>query len=48
MCNTGASFDRSVQESDPEEVELQLILFHGSEVRATIYPAVMKQYNLSF
>lgn len=33
--------------SDPEEAKLQLIVFHGSEVRATIYPAVMQEYNLS-
>lgn len=33
--------------SDPEEVKLQLIVFHGSEVRATVYPAVMQQYNLA-
>lgn len=36
-----------VQASDPQEAKLQLIVFPGSEVRATIFPAVMKQYNLA-
>lgn len=29
------------------EMEQQLIFFHGSEVRPTIYPAVMQWYNLA-
>lgn len=31
----------------PREMEQQLIFFHGSEVRPTIYPAVMRRDNLA-
>ena len=36
-----------IQASGPGEVKLELIVLLESEVRATIYPAVMQQYNLA-
>ena len=37
----------TVRASDPEEVQTQIWVFPRSEVRATISPAVMLQYNLA-
>lgn len=46
--NTGALVWLSkVKASSPKQVELQLVAVHMSEARATIYPAVMQQYNLA-